>query len=418
MALPSRSVGTSASAARFPTGRRIQPYNGAVVLSERPFLFIAAVLLGAGIAFVFTAFPVILDTIVNRPRHRSAGPSDAARRIHGDLHVVDLHADTLLWNRDLLKRSSRGSVDLPRLTEGRVAVQVFSAVTRFPAGPAVERSGRGPDLIRLLVMAERWPPRTWGSPLGRALYQARRLQDASDRSDGRLVVLRSALDVERLLTRRKSGSTVVGGILALEGIYPLEGRFGNIGRLHEAGFRLMGLTHFSDTEAAGSAHGTGHGGLTPFGRELIRGMEARGIVLDLAHVSPRAFDEALEVATKPAVVSHSGVQGTCPGPRNLSDEQLRRVADNGGVVGIAYFEWTVCGRQPDDVARAVRHAVDVAGIDHVALGSDWDGAVRTALDAAGVPILIDALVRAGFTDEEIRKIASDNALRVLRASLI
>jgi microsomal dipeptidase-like Zn-dependent dipeptidase len=146
-------------------------------------------------------------------------------------------------------------------------------------------------------------------------------------------------------------------------------------------------------------------------------MEALGIAADLAHASPRTVDEVLAHATRPVVVSHSGVQGTCPGPRNLTDDQLQRIAAQGGVVGVGYFPGAVCGDGVADVARAVLHARAVAGAGAVALGSDWDGATRTAFDAAGLPRLSEALLAAGVAEDELRGIAGENALRVLRATL-
>ena len=116
------------------------------------------------------------------------------------------------------------------------------------------------------------------------------------------------------------------------------------------------------------------------------------------------------------VVSHTGVKGTCDNARNLSDAHLRGVARTGGVVGIGFWETAVCGRR-GALARAMRHAVAVAGIDHVALGSDFDGAVSTPFDAAGLPVLTEALLAEGFDDEEIARIMGGNAVRVLRSAL-
>ena len=119
----------------------------------------------------------------------------------------------------------------------------------------------------------------------------------------------------------------------------------------------------------------------------------------------------------PVVVSHTGVDGTCPGPRNLYDAQLRAIAGTGGVIGIGLWPGAVCGETPEAWARAVRHAADVVGAEHVALGSDWDGAVPAIVDAAGTVHLTAALLEAGFSDGEVRGIMGGNALRVLRAVL-
>jgi microsomal dipeptidase-like Zn-dependent dipeptidase len=141
------------------------------------------------------------------------------------------------------------------------------------------------------------------------------------------------------------------------------------------------------------------------------------VLVDLAHVSPRAIDDALALVRKPVVVSHTGVRGTCDGARNLSDDQLRRIAEHGGVIGIGYWSVAVCGTRPRDVARALVHVVRVAGEDHAALGSDWDGATTVGFDASRLDVLVQALVEEGLGDAAIRKILGENALRVLFATL-
>lgn len=137
------------------------------------------------------------------------------------------------------------------------------------------------------------------------------------------------------------------------------------------------------------------------------------MLVDLAHASSRTIDDVLAMATRPVVVSHSGVKGTCDNSRNLSDDQLRGVARTGGVIGIAYFEVATCGTDATAIAGAIRHAVDVAGVDAVALGSDFDGAVLAPFDTTGLGLIIDALFDAGFSEEHVAKIMGGNALRVL-----
>jgi membrane dipeptidase len=132
---------------------------------------------------------------------------------------------------------------------------------------------------------------------------------------------------------------------------------------------------------------------------------------------PQLVDDVLAVATRPVIVSHTGVRGTCDNQRNLDDGRLAAIAATGGVIGIGLWVTALCGESPRAWARAVRHGVEVAGIDHVALGSDWDGAVVAIIDAAGTVHLVDALLGEGFSEDEIRRIMGDNALRVLRATL-
>ena len=340
----------------------------------------------------------------------------AAQRLHDALLVADLHNDLLLWDRDPLERGSYGNTDVPRLAEGGVGLQVFSVVTKSPWGQNYERNPSDSDRIGLLVAAQRWPVRTWGSLKERALYQAQRLRRAAARSD-RLVFITSRRDLEAFLDRRTREPNLLGALLAMEGLHPLEGDFGNLDVFIDAGYRMLGLTHFFDNEVAGSAHGMEQGGLTELGRRVVERMQAHGIVIDLAHTAPRTVAEVLALATQPVVVSHGGVQGTCPGPRNLTDDQLRGVAATGGVVGIGFWDGAVCEASVDAIVRAIRYAVGIVGVDHVALGSDFDGSVRTPFDATGFPLLTEALLADGFSEGEVAQIMGGNVLRVLRTTL-
>jgi membrane dipeptidase len=269
----------------------------------------------------------------------------------------------------------------------------------------------------LLALLGRWPPRTWRDLTERALWQASKLRSAAARSNGRLTVIRSAADLRLYLSRRNADSQVTAGFLGIEGAHALAGEIGALDRLFGAGFRMLGLTHFFDNEVGGSAHGVDRGGLTPFGREVVARAEELGILIDLAHASPALIDDVLSVATRPLVVSHTGVRGTCDNLRNLEDRRLAAIAATGGVVGIGLWETALCGTGPGDWARAVAHAVAVAGPDHVALGSDWDGAVTALLDAAHVVRLTDALLQHGFGEAEVRQVMGGNVVRVLQEAL-
>jgi membrane dipeptidase len=377
------------------------------------------------VAVAVVAFAVVPAEVERRhntvPPRVHPSPSARAVALHRRLTIVDLHADSLLWGRDLRRRSNRGHVDVPRLIEGNVAVQAFTVVTKTPRNLNVSRNDDTSDNITPLAMVERWPPRTWSSLRERALYQAGRLQEMADGSGGRLTVLRSRDDLARYLERRRTEPGITAGVLGLEGAHALEGELDAVDTLYAAGFRMIALTHFFDTEWAGSAHGVAKGGLTDRGRALVRRLEERRILLDLAHASPRTIADALALSTRPVVVSHTGVKGTCDNARNLSDGELRGVAATGGVVGIGFWgprgEGAVCGDDAAAIARAIRHAVEVAGIDHVGLGSDWDGAVAEPFDAAGLVELTDALLSAGFSDGEIEKVMGANAVRLLSIAL-
>jgi microsomal dipeptidase-like Zn-dependent dipeptidase len=142
-------------------------------------------------------------------------------------------------------------------------------------------------------------------------------------------------------------------------------------------------------------------------------MEAKKMLIDLAHASPATLRDTTAMATRPLIVSHTGVRATCNNPRNLSDDELRAVAKTGGVIGIGLWDTATCGVDARATARAIRYAVSVVGVDHVAVGSDFDGAVTAPFDASGWPLVTEALLQEGFSEKEIRQIMGENVVRVL-----
>jgi microsomal dipeptidase-like Zn-dependent dipeptidase len=180
---------------------------------------------------------------------------------------------------------------------------------------------------------------------------------------------------------------------------------------------MMSPSHFFDNDIGGSAAGVQKIGLTEKGREWVRQMEARHMIVDLAHASPKTIDEVLAVATRPVVVSHTGVKGTCDNNRNLSDEQIRAVAAKGGLIGIGYWETATCGTDARAVVRAVRYVSDRVGVEHVALGSDFDGAVTEPFDTTGLVEITDAMLEAGYSEQEIRLIMGENVMGFLEVNL-
>jgi len=374
----------------------------------------AIVILLLAVVGFFTVTAQITERLMNRtlvPPPYTASP--AAQALHRKLLIADLHADPLLWNRDLLVRGTRGHIDIPRLIEGNVALQVFTTVTKTPYWMSLERNDGRTDDITLLMLAQLRPRATWTSLTARALDMASRLDGFADRSGGRLTIIRSAADLARYLDRRRANPQITAGLLGIEGAHALEGKLENLDRVYDAGFRLIGLAHFFDNEFAGSAHGVAKGGLTALGRELLRRMQSRGMIVDLAHSSPRAIDDVLALAARPVIVSHTGVKGTCNNTRNLSDGQLRGVARSGGLIGIGYWDTAVCGDDAHAIARAIHYAVGIVGADHVALGSDFDGAVTTPFDTTGLVLLTDALLQEGLSEDDIAKIMGGNAFRLL-----
>jgi membrane dipeptidase len=381
-------------------------------------LLVVAVILALGLAFVFFVLPGMVErsmnVVLNAPPYAA---SERAVELHKKLFVADLHADTLLWNRDLLDRGTRGHVDVPRLIEGNVALQAFTVVTKTPKNMNIEANTGDTDDITLLAIAQRWPIRSWGSLKERALYQARRLDEAAARSAGKLVVIKTASDLNDYFARRQSEPQITAGFLGIEGAHALDGDVANVDALFDAGFRMLAPTHFFDNDLAGSAHGVEKGGLTERGREMIRRMEERRMIVDLAHASAKTIEDVLAIATRPVIVSHTGVKGTCDNARNLSDDQVRAIASKGGVIGIGYWDTAVCGTDATAIARAIRYVANLAGVNHVALGSDFDGAVATPFDTTGLVQITDALIAEGFSDSEIELIMGGNVLRFLRENL-
>ena len=344
--------------------------------------------------------------------------SDEAKALHKTLNIVDLHSDTLMWNRDLGKRADRGHMDLPRLQEGNVALQLFSSVTKTPKGQNYDGNGADTDNITLLTFAQLQPVKTWRSLVERSLYHASKRDDAVTGSDGKLQAVNKPQQLDALLVARQKDRSTVGAMLTIEGLHNLEGKAENLDRLYGAGFRMAGFTHFFDNELGGSMHGLKKGGLTPFGRDIVKRMESKGMIIDIAHLSHKGVAEVLAMATRPVVSSHGGVQATCKVNRNLTDDEVRGVAKTGGIIGIGYWDGALCDTSPRAAAKAMKHVRDLVGIQFVALGSDYDGATTVRFDTSQLVQVTQALMEEGFTAAEIRAVMGENALRVIRDGLV
>jgi microsomal dipeptidase-like Zn-dependent dipeptidase len=341
-------------------------------------------------------------------------PTAEALALHNTLTIGDLHADSALWGKDLLTDNDWGHVDLPKLLAGGAALQIFTTVTKSPRGQNYNSNAiDAPDNITLLALAQRWPSAAKTSLSARALLQAERIRTAAAQSPS-LELIRSKTDLENLLSRRVSGETVVGALLGTEGSHALDGDLANIARLSKAGFRMMSLQHFFDNRLGGSLHGESHAGLTPFGRKAVQQMHASGIMIDVSHSSEATVRDTLEVTQGAAlIVSHTGFQGHCPSPRNISDETMGMIAEAGGLIGVGFWADVTCGNGIDAIASAIRYGIDQFGQEHIALGSDWDGSVTTPIDASQLSHLTQALLDAGFSDAEIHAVMGGNMARFL-----
>lgn len=327
---------------------------------------------------------------------------EEARAFHDEICVLDLHADTAkLMDRLDFKLADRhdrpmprrlsilGHVDLPRMRDGGMAAQFFS----FWTVPYPERG--------CAVSVER---------------QLDALDRAMAETPEQLTWARTGEDI-----RRAKASGQVAALGGIEGGQALEGDLTRIERFARRGVRYLGLLHFSANAIGAPAKGTGADtsiGLSGFGREVIRECERTGIIVDLAHINRRGFFDAMDEATLPLMVSHTGVLGVHQHWRNIDDEQLRAVAQNGGCVGIIFARRYLGGASLEAVVDHLLHVMNVAGEDLPALGSDFDGFVvpPTGLeDISCMPNLTVALARRGLAPRVLEKILGGNALRVLDA---
>ncbi|MDP3377878.1 MAG: membrane dipeptidase [Brevundimonas sp.] len=373
--------------------------------------------LALGAAGVFTLAPGIVENGQNGTLPGAPQPSERALALHKTLVIGDWHSDALLWDRDLRQRSTRGHVDLPRLREGNVALQVFTTVTKSPSGLNYEQnSAEAADDITLLFLAQARPPRTWFDLTERALHQAAQLTATADAAPDELRIIRSKADLAGLLADRAAGAAAVGGLLGAEGGHAFAGRIENYERMRDAGFRLIGLTHFFDNELGGSLHGeagTEGTGLSDFGREVVARMISDHMVIDLAHASPAMAREVLATPGARPIVSHTGVHGHCRTQRNFTDDILRDVAAKGGLVGIGFWDEVNCANTVAAIADSILAAIALVGEDHVSLGSDFDGAVTTPLDASQLASLTHVLIDKGLSDATIAKVMGGNMMRYL-----
>lgn len=322
-----------------------------------------------------------------------------ARALHDQVPVIDLHADTpklmarlgfdittshrRLWPRRL---NYAGHVDLPRMRRGGVAGQFFGLWT-FP-----------------------YPQRGCAENVH---VQLDALDATTSKHPGQMVWAQGPEDV-----RAAHRNGIVAAMGGIEGGQALEGNLDNIAIFAERGVRYIGLLHFSANQLGTPAQGAGrnhHDGLTSFGRDVIREMNRVGVIVDLAHINRPGFFDALETTTAPVMVSHTGVTGAHRHWRNIDDEQLRAVADNGGCVGIIFSRRFLGGDRIDVVCDHILHIIDVAGDEVPALGSDYDGFVlppEGLEDISRMPNLTRALAARGLGEATLKKILGENALRV------
>ena len=381
-------------------------------------LMVAGALLMAAAIGIFGFLPAKLDRDMNAVTpHEPYVISAEATALHDSLRVADLHSDMLLWMRDPNSWNDRGHTDFPRLRAGRVALQVFSSVTKTPADMNYDSNTADSDNITALAIVQLWPLEAWTSIYARARYHARRLTRLAARSDGEFIVARTRADLAGALERRASDPDVLVGILATEGGHPFEGDLDNIDRLYDEGYRMIGLQHFFDNELGGSLHGVSNAGLTDFGRAAVTRIVERGMIIDLAHSSQAVVREVLDITDVPLVISHTGIHGHCEAKRNIPDALMSQVAARGGVIGIGFWADVTCDDTPEGVAATIIAAIDLLGVEHVALGSDYDGTITATFDASEYAVLTDRLLAAGLSEADIRAVMGENTIRFFLGNL-
>jgi microsomal dipeptidase-like Zn-dependent dipeptidase len=362
---------------------------------------------------------IILDKQMNLVEYNDPRVlSDKAKEIYNSLEfIADLHCDALLWDRDLTKQLDYAHLDFPRMQQARMSLQAFTVVTKSPKGQNFKsNSADAFDKITMLNFVQGHLPDKWFSLYKRAEYQARALQAYEENSSNKFVMVKSRQDLKNLINLKIADPDVIGGFLGIEGAHCLEGNLENVQKLYYEGVRMMAPTHFFDNELGGSAHGISGEGLTDFGREVIHEMNRLGVIIDLAHVSPTMIDDILDLSNRPVLVSHTGVKGTKDSPRNISDRHIKRIASTGGLIGIGFFKGAIKG-EIKDIVEAMKYVRDLVGIEHVALGSDFDGAATTPIDVTGLPYIVQELMDQGFTEFEIRAIMGENVKRFLMEQL-
>jgi membrane dipeptidase len=366
----------------------------------------------------------------------NVGDSQQAIEIHSRAFVVDGHND-LPWRYrtefasnldgfDLAQRNEDGHTDIPRLREGGVGAQFFAAyVPSEYEGGMARYALEQIDLIKRI--AARYPD---------------------------FEVAYSAEDVWRIVDSGK-----IATLIAIEGGHTIENSLSVLRMFHELGVRYMTLTHGSNTDWADAATDQPrHGGLSEFGEDVVREMNRLGMLVDISHISAEAMDDVLRVSEAPVIASHSGALAINDHPRNVPDDVLRRVAENNGVVMVNFYSGFVVPEAADlvrdlfdvmrelmarygddeaaleaarhtwseenpiprgtvsDLVDHIDHIVQVAGIDHVGLGSDFDGITVSPEgleDVSKFPAITEELVRRGYSESDIAKVLGANVLRAM-----
>lgn len=320
---------------------------------------------------------------------------EKTKKICTGYEIFDAHCDTVQYftgekgSYDFLRKNNRAHIDLPRLKIGGVKVQIFALFIE----PRFKDEG--------------------------ALKRCLHLLDAYHRTmESCPEDLVTVYNYSNLLEVRNTEK--IAAFLFIEGGEALEKDLGILRELYYMGIRGVGLTWNSENEIAGAAmEGPGSAGLKSFGKEVVREMNRLGIIIDLAHISPRGFLDVLKQTDTPVIVSHANTAALCNHPRNLTDEQMKALRENNGVLGLSFYPPFIDHKKAD-LGRLLDHfeyAACIMGADHIGIGSDFDGidiVLEELQDASFFPRLITGLRERGFKEEELRKILFDNFFRIVK----
>ncbi len=318
--------------------------------------------------------------------------------LHYDAFVFDAHCDTIGYalpghfHRDLREWGSSGHLDLPRLAAGGINCQVFAC---FP-GEA----------------------RVGAAPTSAALQRLEALYELLAQAPERVMLVHTAADLDRLGPGRP-----VGALLGLEGAEALDGTLALLHTFFRLGVRVLGLAWNPRNAACDGVDGSSDLGLTPYGRDLVQACNRLGVIVDVSHLNAAGVADVLAISSQPIMASHSNARALCDHRRNLTDAQIAAIAAHGGVIGATFVPMFLTDR-PDEASIGhllahIAHMVDVAGIDHVGLGSDFDGwTLPDDLDSGEkYPRITDGLLAWGYSEDAIRKILGENFRRVFKQVL-
>lgn len=336
--------------------------------------------------------------------------SDEAREIHFSGMLFDGHND-LPWTMRAQAASSFDKADIskpqpfhtdiPRLKQGGLKAQFWSVFVPADTGEL-------------------------GTALTTTLEQIDLVHEMCRRYPETFALALTTQEIEQAVKEGK-----IASLMGVEGGHSIENSLQNLRRLYERGARYMTLTHSKTLDWADSATDEArHNGLTPFGREVVAEMNRLGMLVDLSHVSPKTMMDVLDITKAPVIYSHSSARAICDHPRNVPDDVLRRIPENGGVVMVNFMSGFIVPTEqlkaePQSlgnyriVVDHIEHIIRCAGIDHVGIGSDYDGVSRLPVgleDVSTYPVITQELLNRGYNREQIHKILGGNVFRVMRES--